>query len=196
VDGRTIDFSRTVIQLPDENPSHFSHRTEEFRPPKAPCHITHTNKKTQEIILANLDRSPLYQGVIVGTGPRYCPSIEDKYVKFGDKEGHQVFIEPDGLDTHEYYLNGLATSLPEDVQINVLHSIQGLETVEIIKPGYGIEYDFVFPHQISPTLETRKIKNLWLAGQILADTRNIRIRRSSSSRYDCGNKCGTERQDK
>jgi tRNA uridine 5-carboxymethylaminomethyl modification enzyme len=167
VDGRTIDFPRATLQPPDTTSSPFSHRTEQFDPPKVPCHITRTNKKTRDIILANLDRSPLYQGVIVGTGPRYCPSIEDKYVKFGDKEGHQVFIEPDGLDTHEYYLNGLATSLPEDVQANVLHSIPGLEAVEIIKPGYGIEYDFVFPHQIRPTLETKGVENLWLAGQIL-----------------------------
>ena len=167
VDGKTIDFSQTTPQLPDSNPANFSHRTQDFSPPKVACYITHTNQRTQDIILNNLDRSPLYQGVITGIGPRYCPSIEDKCVKFKEKGSHQVFIEPDGLDTDEYYLNGLATSLPADVQIDVLHTIPGLENVEIIRPGYGIEYDFVFPHQVYPSLETKRVKNLFLAGQIL-----------------------------
>jgi tRNA uridine 5-carboxymethylaminomethyl modification enzyme len=167
VDGRTINFALTTPQLPDSTPTHFSHRTENFSPPKIPCYITYTNKRTQEIILNNLHQSPLYRGIIVGIGPRYCPSIEDKCVKFRDKEKHQVFIEPDGLETHEYYLNGLSTSLPQDVQIDFLHTIPGLEKVEVIRPGYGIEYDFVYPSQVYPTLETKKVKNLWLAGQIL-----------------------------
>ncbi len=167
VDGKTIDFSQTTPQLPDPNPANFSYRTKDFNPPKVACYITHTNQKTQELILKNLDRSPLYQGVITGIGPRYCPSIEDKCVKFKEKESHQVFIEPDGLDTDEYYLNGLATSLPADVQVDMLHTIPGLEDVEIIRPGYGIEYDFVFPHQVYSSLETKRVKNLFLAGQIL-----------------------------
>ncbi len=167
VDGKTIDFSQTTTQLPDSNPANFSHLSKNFNPPKIACYITHTNQKTQELILSNLDRSPLYQGIISGIGPRYCPSIEDKCVKFKEKESHQVFIEPDGLDTDEYYLNGLATSLPADIQIKILHTIPGLKEVEIIRLGYGIEYDFVFPYQVYPTLETKRVENLFFAGQIL-----------------------------
>lgn len=167
VDGKTINFSKLVMQHPDVNPAHFSHRTSDFKPASVSCYITRTNRKTQEIIFKNLDRSPLYQGVIKGIGPRYCPSIEDKCVKFKEKSGHQVFIEPDGLDTNECYLNGLATSLPKDVQEAILRTIPGLEDVTVLTFGYGIEYDFVFPYQVYPTLETKLVKNLWLAGQIL-----------------------------
>ncbi|MDI6840635.1 MAG: tRNA uridine-5-carboxymethylaminomethyl(34) synthesis enzyme MnmG [bacterium] len=167
VNGGTINFSKLVPQYPDSNPYHFSYRTNEFNPPSIPCYITHTNRKTQEVILKNLDRSPLYQGVIKGIGPRYCPSIEDKYVRFKEKESHQVFIEPDGIETDECYLNGLSTSLPEDVQLEILHTVPGLENVEIIRYGYGIEYDFVFPEQVYPTLETKLVKNLYFAGQVL-----------------------------
>jgi len=170
IDGKTIDFSVLGVQPPDERPSHFSYRTKDFNPKQVPCYITHTNKKTHEIIIKNLDRSPLYQGIIKGTGVRYCPSIEDKIVRFGDKHSHQIFVEPDGLDVDEYYLNGVSTSLPEDVQLDILHSIKGLENSEPIRPGYGIEYDFVYPTQLYPTLETKNVKNLYLAGQINGTT--------------------------
>ncbi len=166
VDGKTIDFSKMQLDPGDEDPEHFSHRTEDFNPPQVPCHLTYTNPKTHEIILSSLDRSPLYQGVIVGIGPRYCPSIEDKVVRFRDKDKHPVFVEPEGLDTNEYYLNGVATSLPEDVQIKFLKTIPGLEEVEVLRPGYAIEYDFVYPTQLYHTLETKLIENLFLAGQI------------------------------
>jgi len=135
-----------------------------------PCYITYTNKKTHKIILDNLDRSPLYTGVIKSTGVRYCPSIEDKVVKFSDRERHQIFLEPQGLDVEEIYPNGLATSLPEDVQLKMIHSIEGLEKAEIIRFGYGIEHGVVDPRQLKPTLETKLIKNLFLAGQINGTT--------------------------
>ena len=167
VDGRTVDFTQLVAQVPDMTKYCFSHRTIDFNPPAMPCYITHTNKRTRDIVLKNLDRSPLYQGIIVGKGPRYCPSIEDKSVKFSDKESHQVFIEPEGLDTNEHYLNGLSTSLPLDVQVAMLHTISGLEEACITKPGYGIEYDFIYPYQVYPTLEAKRVKNLWFAGQML-----------------------------
>ena len=170
IDGKTIDFSVLGVQPPDESPSHFSYRTKEFNPKQVPCYITHTNEKTHEIIRKNLDRSPLYQGIIKGTGVRYCPSIEDKVVRFGNKHRHQIFVEPDGIDVDEYYLNGVSTSLPEDVQLDILHSIKGLENSEPIRPGYGIEYDFVYPTQLYPTLETKNVENLYLAGQINGTT--------------------------
>lgn len=166
IDKRTVDFKYLTPQYPDENPENFSYKTKNFTPPKVPCFITRTNKKTHEIISKNLNRSPLFQKVIKGTGVRYCPSIEDKVVKFEGRDSHQVFLEPDGVDTYEYYLNGLATSLPLDVQIDFLHTIKGLKSVEIIRPGYAIEYDFVYPTQNFPTLETKLVKNLFLAGQI------------------------------
>jgi tRNA uridine 5-carboxymethylaminomethyl modification enzyme len=133
---------------------------------QVPCYLTRTNKRTHEIIKANLDRSPLYRGVIKGVGPRYCPSIEDKVVRFPEKESHQIFIEPTGRDTNEMYPSGLNTSLPEDVQLNMLRSMAGLERVEVMRPGYAIEYDFVYPSQITHSLETRSIPGLFLAGQI------------------------------
>jgi len=166
VDTSTIDFEKMQMQPGDSNPAHFSHRTKEFNPQQVVCHLTRTNEKTHRIIRASLDRSPLYQGVIKGTGPRYCPSIEDKVVRFSDRPSHQVFVEPDGRKTNVSYLNGVSTSLPRDVQLDMLRTIPGLERVEILKPGYAIEYDFVNPLQLFPTLETKPIKGLFLAGQI------------------------------
>jgi len=140
--------------------------TERISQRQLPCHITYTNKNTHDIIKGNLDRSPLYGGVIEGVGPRYCPSIEDKVVRFEDKERHQVFLEPEGYETKEIYPNGLSTSLPVDVQLKMLRSIPGLERVEIMRPGYAIEYDYVDPTQLRPTLETSEVEGLYLAGQI------------------------------
>ncbi|MFQ3573376.1 MAG: tRNA uridine-5-carboxymethylaminomethyl(34) synthesis enzyme MnmG [Thermodesulfovibrionales bacterium] len=166
IDAKTIDFSQTEIQYGDTPPTPFSYRTKEITNPQLPCYITYTNVKTHEIIKGNLDRSPLYGGRITGIGPRYCPSIEDKVVRFADKERHQVFLEPEGLETKEYYANGISTSLPYDVQIRIVRSIPGLQNAEIMRPAYAIEYDFVFPTQLYHTLETKLIKGLFLAGQI------------------------------
>lgn len=175
LDGRTIDTCSLEIQPGDDPPLSFSYSTqrgsshagESFPPQRqVPCYLTYTNPLTHQIIRGNLNRSPMYTGVIVGIGPRYCPSIEDKVVKFSDKERHQVFLEPEGLDTHEVYANGVSTSLPYDVQIQFLRSIRGLEEVEIMRPGYAVEYDFVLPTQLWPTLETKAIAGLFLAGQI------------------------------
>ncbi len=164
--GTSINFTDLMQQNGDVKPAHFSMRTTSFDPKQHPCYLTETNKRTHDIILKNLDRSPLFTGIIKGAGPKYCPSIEDKVVRFAERKSHQVFLEPDGLTTDIYYLNGLSSSLPEDVQVDMLRTIKGLENVEITRPGYGIEYDFVFPHQILPTLETKTIKGLFLAGQI------------------------------
>jgi len=166
VSGKSIDFSTLQSQFGDKHPEHFSMRTEYFNPEQLPCYITSTNKQTHSIILKNLDRSPLFTGIIKGKGPKYCPSIEDKVVRFRERKSHQVFLEPDGRTTDVFYLNGLSTSLPEDVQRKMLRTVKGLENVKIIRPGYGIEYDFVYPTQIFPTLETKNIKGLFLAGQI------------------------------
>lgn len=170
LDGRSIDFTKLKIQEPDKNPRPFSFSTKALPLRQIPCYLTYTNKKTHDIIRASLNRSPLYTGKIKATGVRYCPSIEDKIVKFSDKERHQIFLEPEGLDTFEYYPNGLSTSLPLDVQIKMLHSIEGLEDVEITRPGYAIEYDVVDPLELYPTLETKRIRNLYLAGQINGTT--------------------------
>ncbi|MCS7280085.1 MAG: tRNA uridine-5-carboxymethylaminomethyl(34) synthesis enzyme MnmG [Desulfobacterota bacterium] len=170
LDGRTIDFSKMEIQPSDYPPKPFSYMTERIENPLVPCYLTYTTESTHEIIRSGLDRSPLYTGKIKGTGVRYCPSIEDKVVRFADKERHRVFIEPEGLDTLEYYPNGLSTSLPLDVQIKMLRTIPGLENVRITRPGYAIEYDFVFPTQLYPTLETKLISNLFFAGQINGTT--------------------------
>ncbi len=166
VNGRTIDFSRMKPQYGDE-PAPFFSLTEKTHPlPQLPCYLTYTNVKTHEFIRNNLDRSPLYAGVIKGTGPRYCPSIEDKVMRFSDRERHQVFLEPEGLDTEEYYTNGVSTSLPYDVQVRIYRSIPGLEDVEIMRPAYAIEYDFAPPTQITHTLETKKIAGVYFGGQI------------------------------
>lgn len=166
LDGRTIDFSRLEVQYGDDPPLPFSFSTEKLERPQLPCHIAYTNLKTHDIIRANLDRSPLYGGLIEGIGPRYCPSIEDKVVRFPDKERHQTFLEPEGLDTVEIYPSGLSTSLPIDVQYALYRSIEGLETVEIMRPAYAIEYDYVDPIQIRSSLETKRVRNLYHAGQI------------------------------
>lgn len=166
IDGRTVDFNSMQIQYGDENPTPFSHKHEKINIDPLPCYLTKTNLKTHDILRSGLDRSPLYAGVIKGVGPRYCPSIEDKIHRFSDKESHQIFMEPEGRDTNEYYMNGFATSLPEDVQIKALHSIPGLEKAQITRLGYAIEYDYFPPHQLKPTLETKIIENLYTAGQI------------------------------
>ncbi len=166
LDAKTIDFSKTEPQYGDEPPVHFSHSTEKITNPQMPCYITYTNSETHKIILENLNRSPLYSGRIQGIGPRYCPSIEDKVVRFSEKSRHQVFLEPEGLETKEYYANGISTSLPYDVQVRFVKTIPGLEQAEIMRPGYAIEYDFVFPTQLKHSLETKSISGLFLSGQI------------------------------
>jgi len=170
LDGRTIDFSKLEPQHSDNTPHPFSFMTKAIHNELVPCWLTYTNERTHDVIRSGFDRSPLYTGKIKGTGVRYCPSIEDKIVRFQDKERHRIFIEPEGLDTIEYYPNGLSTSLPLDIQLNMLRSIAGLEHVEITRPGYAIEYDFVYPTQLYATLETKLINNLFHAGQINGTT--------------------------
>jgi tRNA uridine 5-carboxymethylaminomethyl modification enzyme len=162
----SVDLSNLRVQYGDVDPVPFSFRTNTVTQKQIPCYITHTNTRTHEIIQRNLDRSPLYSGKIKGIGPRYCPSIETKVERFAGRDSHIVFIEPEGVDADEFYLNGLATSLPYDVQVGILHSIKGLENTEITKPGYAVEYDFVYPVQLHPTLESKFIENLYFAGQI------------------------------
>jgi len=184
LNARSIDFSRCSIQLGDEPPCGFAFHPEEistdaneiftlnyvedakFHVEQFPCWITHTTETTHQIIRANLHRSPLYSGRIQGIGPRYCPSIEDKVVKFAEKPAHQLFLEPEGRHTGEYYVNGISTSLPYEVQLQFLHSIPGLEKAEIMRPGYAVEYDYFPPTQLHPTLETRLLSGLFFAGQI------------------------------
>ncbi len=170
LDGRTIDFSRLEPQHSDDPPKPFSFLTVSLPGRRVPCYIGYTNESTHEAIRSGLDRSPLYTGKIKGTGVRYCPSIEDKIVRFKDRDRHRIFVEPEGLDTIEYYPNGLSTSLPLDIQIAMLRTITGLEQVEITRPGYAIEYDFVPPTQLYPTMETKVVGNLFLAGQINGTT--------------------------
>ena len=167
VKSSTIDYSVTEIQPGDETPNHFSYSTPAaaYKTEQEPCWLTYTNPGTHEIIQKNLHRAPMFTGIVEGVGARYCPSIEDKIVRFADKERHQLFLEPEGLDTEEVYVQGLSTSLPEDVQVDVLRSIAGLEQVEMMRTGYAIEYDVVVPHQLRPTLETKVIENLYTAGQ-------------------------------
>ncbi|MDD5773463.1 MAG: tRNA uridine-5-carboxymethylaminomethyl(34) synthesis enzyme MnmG [bacterium] len=166
LDSKSIDFSKTIPQYGDIPPVPFSYFTKKLPQAQVPCFLTYTNKNTHKIILSNLKRSPLYSGKIKGIGPRYCPSIEDKVVRFRDKERHQIFLEPEGRETSEIYANGISTSLPYDVQLKFLRTIDGLENAEIIRPGYAIEYDFVYPDQIKLNLETKSIEGLFLAGQI------------------------------
>ena len=184
LNGRSIDFSRCTVQLGDEPPPTFAFEPEEIRAgpgdiftlnairgekfhvEQLPCWITATTPRTHEVIRANLHRSPLYSGRIKGTGPRYCPSIEDKVVKFSDKTSHQIFLEPEGRHTNEYYVNGISTSLPYDVQLELVHSIPGLNEAEIMRPGYAVEYDYFPPTQLLPTLETQLVNGLYFAGQV------------------------------
>src|SRR5215216_2543985 len=184
LNGRSIDFSRCTVQVGDEPPPTFAFepmelgstpdqiftlncvRDGKFHVEQLPCWVTCTTEATHRIVRANLHRSPLYSGSIKGTGPRYCPSIEDKVVKFSDKTSHQIFLEPEGRHTQEYYVNGISTSLPYDTQLDLIHSIPGLEEAEIMRPGYAVEYDYFPPTQLLPTLETKIINGLYFAGQI------------------------------
>lgn len=170
LDARTIDFAKLTEQPGDENPVPFSFSNSSIAQKQVPCHITYTNRKTHAIIQAAIHRSPMYSGVIKSRGPRYCPSIEDKIHRFADKERHQIFLEPEGLDTVEIYPNGLSTSLPLDVQIDMVRSIEGLESAEIMRPGYAIEYDYFEPTQLYSTLETKFVRGLYHAGQINGTT--------------------------
>jgi len=171
LDGRTIDFSEMEVQPGDTPVPVFSFLGRPAQhPAQLPCWITHTNPRTHEIIRAGLDRSPMYTGVIEGVGPRYCPSVEDKVVRFAGKSSHQVFLEPEGLDTHEIYPNGISTSLPYDVQVELVHSIKGLENARVVRPGYAIEYDYYDPRGLKRSLETKAIQGLFFAGQINGTT--------------------------
>jgi len=171
IDGNTIDYSQVGVQAGDVPLPVFSYIGNEGQhPEQVPCHITYTNERTHDIIRAALDRSPLFTGKIEGTGPRYCPSVEDKVVRFADKDAHQIFIEPEGLTSNEVYPNGISTSLPYDAQVELVRSIKGFENAHIIRPGYAIEYDFFDPRELSPWLETRFIKGLYFAGQINGTT--------------------------
>jgi len=166
VNGETIDFSKTEIQPGDENPKFFSYETKESNVEQIPCWLTYTSETTHKVIKDNLHRAPMYSGAIEGTGPTYCPSVEDKIVRFADKPKHQIFLEPEGRNTLEYYVQGLSTSMPEDVQVEMVRSVPGLENAKMMRNGYAIEYDAVIPTQLWPTLETKKIEGLFTAGQI------------------------------
>jgi len=170
LNGRTIDFSRVEVQPGDVDPQPFSFLTTTLPQPQLDCHLTETNPGTHELIRANLHRAPMYSGQISSTGPRYCPSIEDKVVRFADKLSHQVFLEPEGRNTCEYYCNGISTSLPRDVQEQMIHGMRGLERAEVMRYGYAVEYDFAPPTQLQATLETKRIAGLYFAGQLNGTT--------------------------
>ena len=170
VNAHTVNFDVMEIQPGDVQPRPFSFSTDKITQPQMPCHLTYTNEKTHQIIRDNLHRSAMYSGRITGIGPRYCPSIEDKVVRFADKDRHQVFVEPEGRDTDEIYLNGISASLPEDVQVDMVHSIKGLENAEIMRFAYAVEYDFAPATQLYPTLETKRVENLYFAGQLNGTT--------------------------
>lgn len=166
IDGRTINFNKLAVQYGDADPTPFSFQTEKIVQPQVPCYLTSTNEQTHRIIASGFDRSPLFTGRIIGIGPRYCPSIETKIVQFPDKNSHQIFLEPEGRNSKEFYVNGFATSLPEDIQFQALRTIPGLENAEITRLGYAIEYDYFPPNQLNIKLETKAIENLYFAGQI------------------------------
>lgn len=170
VDAKSIDFSVLEIQGGDEDPSPFSFRTRDFAPTQLPCYIAYTNATTHDIIRSNFDKAPLFTGQIEGVGPRYCPSIEDKINRFGDRDRHHLFVEPQTLEATEYYINGFSTSLPYEVQVAMLHSVKGFENARIVRHGYAIEYDYVQPTELKHTLETKKARGLYLAGQINGTT--------------------------
>ncbi|MBO0700163.1 MAG: tRNA uridine-5-carboxymethylaminomethyl(34) synthesis enzyme MnmG, partial [Zavarzinella sp.] len=170
VNGRTIDFAKTELQPGDPVPRPFSFSTDRITVPQVDCHITYTNDAVHELIRANLHRAPMYSGQIRTCGPRYCPSIEDKVVRFAEKDKHQIFLEPEGLNTREYYCNGISTSLPKDVQQAMLRLIPGLENAEVMRWGYAVEYDYAPPDQLRPSMETKPVERLFFAGQINGTT--------------------------